>query len=284
MILRLFQFRLLVLYLAALLAPALAAAQPAGLLADRTAGEYDCVLKPSEEVHVATPIAGVLKSVAVDRGDMVRAGDVIAELNGDVERAALAIAVRKSTSTAKVDGAAARVAYLTRKLERSRTLSASQFVAMGTLDENETDLAVAQQNLFDARADIEIARLEVERAAAVLAQKTIRSPITGVVTERKLSPGEYWTEQQWVVTIAAINVLNVEVFVPLALHGALKVGNRAMVAPEVTIGGQYPASIELVDRVYDAASGTFGVRLKLSNPDLAVPAGIRCRIRFDGLS
>lgn len=46
------------------------------------------------------------------------------------------------------------------------------------------------------------------------------------------------------------------------------------------IGGSYQASEKVVDRVLDAASGTFGVRLVLPNPDYRLPAGIRCEARF----
>jgi hypothetical protein len=38
--------------------------------------------------------------------------------------------------------------------------------------------------------------------------------------------------------------------------------------------------VKVVDRVIDAASGTFGVRLELPNRNGKVPAGIRCRVRF----
>jgi hypothetical protein len=38
--------------------------------------------------------------------------------------------------------------------------------------------------------------------------------------------------------------------------------------------------VTVVDRVFDAASSTFGVRLELPNPDYSLPAGLRCRIRF----
>ena len=41
------------------------------------------------------------------------------------------------------------------------------------------------------------------------------------------------------------------------------------------------ATVTVVDRVLDAASGTFGVRLALPNPDLLLPAGIRCKISFE---
>ena len=36
----------------------------------------------------------------------------------------------------------------------------------------------------------------------------------------------------------------------------------------------------IVDPVIDGASGTFGVRLRLPNPDRVVPAGLRCQVRF----
>jgi hypothetical protein len=50
--------------------------------------------------------------------------------------------------------------------------------------------------------------------------------------------------------------------------------------PEEPIGGVYEASVTVVDRVFDAASSTFGVRLDLPNLNFTLPAGLRCRIRF----
>jgi hypothetical protein len=52
------------------------------------------------------------------------------------------------------------------------------------------------------------------------------------------------------------------------------------VIPEQPIGGRYSATVKVVDRVIDAASGTFGVRLELPNRQRAIPAGARCRVRF----
>jgi membrane fusion protein (multidrug efflux system) len=39
--------------------------------------------------------------------------------------------------------------------------------------------------------------------------------------------------------------------------------------------------VTVVDKVVDAASGTFGVRLELPNPDLKLPAGLKCTVRFN---
>jgi hypothetical protein len=58
------------------------------------------------------------------------------------------------------------------------------------------------------------------------------------------------------------------------------VGMRAQIIPEAPIGGKYTAIVKIVDRVLDAASGTFGVRLELPNPDNRLPAGIKCKVIF----
>jgi len=57
----------------------------------------------------------------------------------------------------------------------------------------------------------------------------------------------------------------------------------AEVYPEDPVGGRYDATVDVVDRVFDAASGTIGVRLNLRNPDYALPAGLKCQVRFAGM-
>jgi hypothetical protein len=49
------------------------------------------------------------------------------------------------------------------------------------------------------------------------------------------------------------------------------------------VGGVYKAVVTVVDQVFDAASGTIGVRLELPNPDYAIPAGLKCQVRFGGI-
>ena len=73
-------------------------------------------------------------------------------------------------------------------------------------------------------------------------------------------------------------------FVPLSEFGRLHAGMRAEVYPEYPIGGKYDAVVAVVDPVFDAASGTMGVRLDLPNPKLLLPAGLKCRVRFIGVS
>ena len=55
---------------------------------------------------------------------------------------------------------------------------------------------------------------------------------------------------------------------------------EATVYPQQPVGGEYKATVITVDKVLDAASGTFGVRLKLPNPKRKLPAGLRCMVKF----
>ena len=106
------------------------------------------------------------------------------------------------------------------------------------------------------------------------------SPIDGVVMERLLRVGEFRHDQSPVFTLAQVDPLRVEVFVPAALHGQVRAGMVAQVVPELPGAQPVAARVAVVDPVMDAASGTFGVRLALPNPGKALPAGVRCHVRF----
>ena len=67
---------------------------------------------------------------------------------------------------------------------------------------------------------------------------------------------------------------------PVSQYETVQPGMPAKVTPELPIGGIYDAEVAVVDNVFDAASRTFRVRLVLSNADYALPAGLRCTVRF----
>jgi len=77
-----------------------------------------------------------------------------------------------------------------------------------------------------------------------------------------------------------IDPLRVETILPAARFGTIQVGQKATVIPEVPGDQLHVASVTLVERVIDPASGTFGVSLELPNPDLSIPSGLNCEVRF----
>lgn len=188
--------------------------------------ELDCLIEAHVTITLSTPANGLIETVSVDRGDIVKEGQVLATLDSSVERATGAV-------------------------------------------------SHAQAELTNKR----LAALEVQRSSAELALRTVVSPVNGVVVERFMHPGEF-AKQDKIFKLAQIDPLRVEVFVPVSMFGQVSVGQEAQVRPEAPVGGTHLAKVTVVDRVVDAASGMYGVRLALPNPDLKLPAGLKCRIRF----
>ena len=242
--------------------------------------ELDCLIEPFVTVKVSSAVNGVLETVTVDRGDMVKKGQALAALESGAEKAAIEVLRARATLESAIKAGQARVDWSTRSHSRNDGMFQKSLISAEKMDEAETTRRLAEMALLEANDNRRLAELELRRATAELARRTIYSPITGVVAERLLAPGEFSRDEQPVLKLAQLDPLRVEVFAPVALLGSISVGQRAEVTPQAPLNGTYSARVTVVDRVIDAASGTFGVRLELPNRDYRLPAGLKCKLRF----
>lgn len=274
----------ILLVIFAIFAPVLIAFTPGFAVAQQPVGlaheTFDCLIEPRVSAKVSAAASGIIAQVLVERGDLVKEGQVVARLETAVEQAALELAKARADNDLQIQSSRIRADFSRKKAGRLEKLRPNNTVSEATYDEAVAESMVAEANLREAEANQKIAIADMKRAQAQLDQRFVRSPISGVVVERSLSAGEYRNEQSHIVTIAQIDVLNVEVFVPIAYYGQMHVNSRAEVMPESPVGGQYAATVIVVDRVLDAASGTFGVRLALPNAGYQLPGGLRCKVRF----
>ncbi len=210
------------------------------------------LIEPNELVEFSSQVPGILEQVSVERGTLVHQGQVLAQLKSGVE-----------TSAVKV--AEARVEFGKRKAIRNSELYKKQLISIHDKDELETE--------------IQLAELELEEVRERLALRTIISTVDGVVVKRDGSPGEYVGEEPF-LTVAQLDPLNVELVVPVEYFGKIKLGGTAQIHLEAAVGGTHQAKVVIVDQVIDVASGTFGVRLHLPNPQLKLPAGLKCQVVF----
>jgi len=243
------------------------------------AAEFDGVIEPYMVVKMGSGAYGILETVDVDRGDFVKKDQVLATIQSGVEKAAMEAARARAEMDASIKAKEASLEFYTRKKQMNEELYKRQVLPFSQMDEIETNRIITEKQLHEAIENKRLAELEFKRTAEVVNRMTIRSPINGIVVERLLSPGEY-VENQSIMKLAQIDPLNVEVIIPVAHYASIKVGMRARVIPEAPVGGQYIAEVKIVDRVIDAASGTFGVRLELPNPNHRLPAGLKCKVIF----
>jgi RND family efflux transporter MFP subunit len=241
--------------------------------------EHDCMIEARQAIEVRSPVEAVIESVRVKRGDWVTRGQVLVTLSSGPERAAYDLAQSRAQAVGEIKAAEARVDIATKKLRRADELVKQNFISVNARDEAEAEHKLATEELRRARENQKVASFEAKRAGEVLALRTIRSPFAGIVVEVLLKPGEFGAIT-FKDPILEVHPLHVEVVLPISLYGSIKQGQRAAVMPEPPVSGRYETVVTVVDRVIDAASGTFGVRLELPNRNHTIPAGVRCRVQF----
>lgn len=244
---------------------------------------FECMIEPTQNVDISSPVVGLLEKVEVQRGDKVHKGQVIATLESSAETASAALAHYKSELTAPTETAKSKIEFAKRKFQRRSDMHAENFMSAQDQEEAENELKLAEAELRMAEENKEIAKLEWQQQSGLLDLRTLRSPFDGVVVDQLLYPGEVVEpsgQKKSILKLAQLNPLRAYVILPLSAFGKIKIGMRVDVNPELPVGGHYTGTVTIIDRVVNAASGTFGVFLKVANPRLDVPAGVKCKAEF----
>lgn len=256
---------------------------PAPAAGTANSNSFDCLIEPNQRIEIRSPANALIEKIMVDRGSVVRAGDLLVALDAGVEREALAGAQQRASSESELRVAKARVEYAGEKFRRRDELRKEQYIAAQDRDEAEAELRVAEAELALAIDNRRLAATEALRIAAVLRQRQLRAPFAGIVTDRLQQPGELAFTGEGarpILKLAQTHPLRVEVVLPVAMMGQVKQGRSAEITPEPPLKGVWQAQVKVVDRIFDSASGSFGVRLELANPQGEIPAGVRCKVRF----
>lgn len=237
----------------------------------------DCLIQPHQIVQVGSAVPGVIEKMMAERGDVVRQGQVLVQLQASVERANLALAQSRARIVGEVAAAEQSSEFALREHKRAAELAQRNFVSQNYVDKAATEAQVAGSKVTQAKERKTVAQQELEVAQAQLALRTIKSPITGVVTDRFMAGGEL-VEDKPLLRIAQVDPLRVEVVVPASVYGQVQRGMQATVVPEFTNAKSRSAMVSVVDKVVDPASNTFRVRLEMPNPQNDIPAGLRCKV------
>jgi membrane fusion protein (multidrug efflux system) len=215
------------------------------------ADDAGCLIEPSADVKLGVPADGVLELLLVERGDEIKRGQLLGRFNTGVEVAQARILATK-------------VGFGERKLKRNQDLKDRQLIAPQELDELETNMRVAQ---------FELAEIE-ER----LKLRSMSAPFDGVVVDVYFQQGSL-VKQEHILRVARLDPLYVELILPSQRFGSLRMGQNVEVIAELD-KRRLSGRIVSIDRVIDASSGSFRVRLAVSNPGHRIPSGQRCQARF----
>lgn len=243
-----------------------------------------CLIQPYETIEFSPSTAGIVARVLVERGDAVQKGDILVEFDARAEEIALELAVAKAEDRSRHDALVAKRRFLDEQAGRATDLVARRAGSRAAASEAQMEAEVAARDIDQEIAALAQAELERRSAEVTLDRRKITAPMDGIITERRLSAGEHHDNQKSVLTLARLDRLRIEAFAPISHAGRISAGQQVTIHPEAPIGGAWPAQITIVDQVFDAATATFGFRMEMANPDLALPAGLRCEVDFAAIA
>jgi membrane fusion protein, multidrug efflux system len=189
-------------------------------------------LEPRAEAMVVAKTSGVALRVEAEVGDAVRAGQVLARLDG-------------AHASLRAAQAAAQMRKLESNYARSRQLAEQQLVSA-------SDNEQLRYDLENARAAHRLANLE-------LSWTTVTAPISGVVAERMIKPGNFVQANTPIFRIVDDSRLEATLNVPERELATLEAGLPVRLQVDALPGRAFEGRIDRISPVVDAGSGTFRV-------------------------
>ena len=251
-------------------------------VSNATAEKYttlDCLVKPEMYVDLSSSVDGILETILVNKSDDIKKGQILAHLESSVEQAKVNLARHQANINNPIRTKKIRLAFAKRHSIRIENLYRKKAISFKDKDEADTEVAIAKADLLQAQIERKKAKLQLELALAELNRRTLRSPIDGIVIERYIMPGESVNDRP-ILQLAKVDPLLVEVVAPAELFGLIKKNMKVQIHPEAPANSTYQATVSVVDKIIDAASGSFSVRLALPNPDDKLIGGTKCIARF----
>jgi membrane fusion protein, multidrug efflux system len=187
-------------------------------------------LKAANSAFIKARVAGELQGLTVREGDSVKAGQVIA--NVDVTE----YAARQQQAQDQADAAKAQIAIAQRQFDNNRALVDQGFISKTALDTSMATLNSAQATHRAALANVDVAK-------KAMLDTVLRSPISGLVSQRLAQPGERVAVEARIIEVIDTSRMELEANIGAADALNVKVGQAAMLTIE---GSSTPVSSQVV--------------------------------------
>jgi membrane fusion protein (multidrug efflux system) len=230
----------------------------------------------SVALHARVP--GYVERVLVDRGSMVKQGDLLAEMSAPEMSAQIAEAESKVQ------------AYEADRLQAAAQLAAAQSTYEGLKKAAETPGAIAGNELIQAEKQVDAAKalLNSRQQAGNAAESAVRSlrdllaylkisaPFEGVVTDRMVHPGALVGPGNDVALLVIQQVSHLRLVVPVPEEDVSGITNGASVPFQVPAWPErtYSGTIARISRALDQKTRTMAVELDVMNRDGALAPGM----------
>ncbi len=248
---------------------------------------YTADIKPNQVVNLFSRVDGYISKLHVDKGDFVKANQLLVEIDHtDYVHAVNQAKANLASARAKVAQQDANVRNAKLTLDRMKALIKDQFVSQQDLDTALVNYDSAIAQLDSLRAQVKQMDVALEQAETNLTYSYIRAPFNGYVAERNLDAGAYVsgatastsTMSRGILSLHEIETVRtlievVEKDVPL-----VKIGQKAEVRAEAYPDRVFMGTVTRIVQALDRATRTMTVEVDLPNKDHMLKGGMFARV------
>lgn len=230
--------------------------------------------------RISSPLQGPVLDVRVKLGQAVKAGDVLMVIDAaDIAKAYAAYVEEIS-----------ELGLAERNYELTKDLYDAQAMSLKDLEHAENDLNRERAEFKQAKGQLLSLRVPAAELSKPLAQQQItsrfelRSPLTGTVVERNVTPGQIVGPASDAPLFTVANLDRLQVVADVYEHdlSGIRVGALAPMTVEAYPGIEFPATISVIGDVVDPATRTIKIRASVSNADRRLKPEMFARVTIPG--
>jgi len=241
---------------------------------------------PYQHVALHAKVGGFLQSIAVDTGDHITEGQVLAQLEApelkSEERKAEAAYMASQQEVIR-----AEAAFKDLDLGAHRLLEVSKqrlnLIAQQEMDGAQAKSASAQAALAVARQKVKESAADFEKAKAMVAYTTVSAPFTGIVTRRFFDPGALISSSVSsgskvpLLELAEVNRLRLEFPVPETAVPSIRAGAKATIKVSA-VGAVFEGRVSRFSGLIERATRTMLTQIEVDNSNGQITPGMYANV------
>ena len=248
---------------------------------------YTADITPNQAVNLFSRVDGYIAKVYVEKGDLVKANQLLIEVDhSDYRHAVNQAKANLAAARARVAQQEASVRNTSLTLNRMQSLIKDQFVSQQDLDNAQVAYDTAAAVLDSLRAQVQQMEVAVAQAETHLAYSYIRAPFAGYVAERNLDLGSYVsgttagtsTLSRGILTLHEIQTVRILIEVVEKDVPLIQVGQKSEVRAEAYPDRVFEGTVTRVVQALNRATRTMTIEVDLPNKDHVLKGGMFARV------
>jgi len=250
---------------------------------------YTADIQPYQQVTIFSRVDGYISKIHVDKGDFVKANQLLVEIDHtDYVNAVNRAKANLEAARANVVSQEATIRNAKLNLDRMRTLIKDQYVSQQDVDNAQAAYDVAVAQVDSLRAQVHQMEVALQQTETNLSYSYIRAPFAGFIAARNLDPGAFASASSASTSTFSLAILVlqdittvrvlldvVEKDVPL-----VRVGQRADLRADAYPARAFTGTLTRVVNALNRATRTMTIEVDLPNPDRALKGGMFARVEL----